>query len=507
MNRFFQNIIIVSIFILIAIAWSQAAYYDTITTSSPTFISDLQARIRSPYNQISYDSFDETNIANFASWDNGNGTRSVACVYSGEIYTYTPPFTWLPFSREHTWCQSWMPSDSGPQYSDQHHLFPVNQNNVNSVRSNHPLGKVINLDSTYLQAKFGTDSSGKYIYEPRDGDKGDAARALLYMAVKYNGVSGLDWTFSHLSTYLISAGEGYQSVDQLIQWHKQDPPDKWEVDRNTYVQSTQLNRNPFVDHPEYVSFINFWNLSKLNPSYASEPSNYVTNFTSGAIGNTTIQLTWTNATGAQLPSGNLLLAYNKNDYFIPMDGVTYTQDSNLTDGKAVVTISTSATTYTFTGLAPNTPYYFRIYSYNGTTTTINYKIDGTVPVAVITTASGALATEPTNYVTNFNTGAISTSSIQLTWTDAVGGQLPSGYLLVANNTYVFIDPVDGVTYADDSSLADGSALINLTYPSSSTYTFQDYRAALIIIFECIPITERQRYGIIKLTELFPQRKE
>ncbi len=47
-------------------------YYDAISTSSPIFISDLENRIRSPYTKISYDQFDETNIANFASVDNNS---------------------------------------------------------------------------------------------------------------------------------------------------------------------------------------------------------------------------------------------------------------------------------------------------------------------------------------------------------------------------------------------------------------------------------------------------
>ena len=51
-------------------------------TSSPTFVADLEGRIRSPYTRISYDLFDETNIANFASINNGNGTKSVFCVYT-----------------------------------------------------------------------------------------------------------------------------------------------------------------------------------------------------------------------------------------------------------------------------------------------------------------------------------------------------------------------------------------------------------------------------------------
>ena len=41
----------------------------------------------------------------------------------------------------------------------------------------------------------------------------------------------------------------------LIQWSEQDPPDELEVMRNSLVQSYQGNRNPFVDHPEWVACI------------------------------------------------------------------------------------------------------------------------------------------------------------------------------------------------------------------------------------------------------------
>lgn len=89
-------------------AYSQAGtYYNLIDPNATTFISDLENRIRSPYTQISYDNFDETNIANFASIDNGNGTRSVFCVYTHYEYIYSGVFTWLPLSREHTYCHSW----------------------------------------------------------------------------------------------------------------------------------------------------------------------------------------------------------------------------------------------------------------------------------------------------------------------------------------------------------------------------------------------------------------
>ena len=100
------------------------------------------------------------------------------------------------------------------------------------------------------------------------------------MPIKYNGINGNDWTFNWLNnTRLPALSEGSQDLSTLIQWHKQDPPDKWEVDRNNYIQSIQQNRNPFVDHPEYVNYIDFNSLTKLAPLYAIEPENYVTDFT------------------------------------------------------------------------------------------------------------------------------------------------------------------------------------------------------------------------------------
>jgi hypothetical protein len=158
-----------------------------------------------------------------------------------------------------------MPSSASTttqEYADQHHLFVVNQNNANAVRSNHPLGEVVNVTSSYLQGTYGTDVNGHSVYEPRESHKGNAARALLYMSLRYNGIGGQNWTFNHLNSVVLPAlNEDPQVVQQLLQWHLADPPDAEEISRNDYVQSIQGNRNPFVDHPSWVDFINFADLS------------------------------------------------------------------------------------------------------------------------------------------------------------------------------------------------------------------------------------------------------
>ena len=316
-------------------------YYSSINPNSPAFVSDLKTRIRTPYTQINYSSFDETNIANYASKDNGNGTRSVFCVYSNYEFIYTPPFLWGTMSREHTYCFSWQPgnSESRPEYSDQHHLFPTHQNGANGVRSNHPLGNVINVSSSFGEGKFGTNINGKQVYEPRNSHKGDAARALLYMALKYDGIDGYNWTFNWLNNIkLPTLNEAPQDLATLIEWHKQDPPDKWEIDRNNYIQSIQQNRNPLVDHPEYVSYINFNDLSKVSPIYANEPQNYSSNI-SATSASSTITINWIDALpGNQVPSGYLLISYKKDNYFLPIDGEVYPDDNDLSDGVAIVNI-------------------------------------------------------------------------------------------------------------------------------------------------------------------------
>lgn len=245
-------------------------YYNGITTSSVDFVDDLKARVRSPYTKISYDQFDETNVANFASYDKGDGTRGVRCVYSYYEHVYTPTFAWGTMSREHTFCYSWMPSHgstSTNEYSDQHHLFPTHQNGANGVRSNHPLGIVTTVTSSFLEGKYGKDANGNNVYEPRDQHKGDAARAILYMLLRYDDVNGNNWDMNWLNNVKLPAlNEAPQNLNLLLTWHLEDPPDAWEIARNDYIHSIQKNRNPFVDHPDYVDYINFYDMSYNSPT-------------------------------------------------------------------------------------------------------------------------------------------------------------------------------------------------------------------------------------------------
>ena len=237
-------------------------YYQGIDPNSTSFLTDLQTRISQNYDQIFYSNYGPVMINKFASRDTTGGQSVVTGVYSGYQYMYTGAFFYDVLSREHSWPHSWMPAfpdQEGDEYSDFHNLFPVHQDNANAVRSNRPLGVVETQASSFLDAQYGDNADGQRVYEPRDQHKGDAARAIFYMATKWNGESG-SWELPNPIDFLVQYG---QDQDVLKQWHWQDPPDAWEIARNDFIESEQGNRNPFVDSVDWVCYIDFETLTYI----------------------------------------------------------------------------------------------------------------------------------------------------------------------------------------------------------------------------------------------------
>ena len=108
-----------------------------------------------------------------------------------------------------------------------------------------------------------------------------------------------------------------------------------------------------------------------------EPSNYPTNFTATVEG-TDVTLTWTDATGSQLPSKYLVLASTGN-ITVPTDGTP------VANGDLAMNVNYGAQTYTFSGLQGGTTYHFAIFPYTNSGANIDYKTDGSYPTADATT--------------------------------------------------------------------------------------------------------------------------
>lgn len=174
------------------------------------------------------------------------------------------------WNREHMMPQSTFYSNY-PMYSDLFFVVPTDAR-INQLRSNYPYGKAgstiyYTFTNGSKQASNGTPGAtytGR-IYEPIDEFKGDVARTLLYFAVRYEGKLG---TFKYdtstdptKDTNPLNGTEekAYDDwfIQMLINWSNQDPVSQKEIDRNNYVYTIQNNRNPFIDHPEWINLI--WN--------------------------------------------------------------------------------------------------------------------------------------------------------------------------------------------------------------------------------------------------------
>jgi hypothetical protein len=131
---------------------------------------------------------------------------------------------------------------------------------------------------------------------------------------------------------------------------------------------------------------NTLNLYKYEvPSSDPEPSNHVSSFSALSNGHNSINLSWSDNTGANAAAGFLIFANTTGSFTDPVDGTSQADDLDLSDNSGVKNISLGTEEYSFSGLNPETKYYFKIYPYSNSGDNIDYKTDGTVPTANATT--------------------------------------------------------------------------------------------------------------------------
>ncbi|MGH3314446.1 MAG: endonuclease I family protein [Streptomyces sp.] len=180
-----------------------------------------------------------------------DNTGNVILLYTGRSQSKDSnggdPDQW---NREHVWAKSHgdFGTATGPG-TDVHHLRPTDVS-VNSTRGS----KDFDAGGSEVEEAPGnfTDDDS---YEPRDAVKGDVARMILYMDVRYEGEDSFpDLEANDAVNNGSQPLHGRLSV--LKQWSEQDPPDAFEKNRNQVIfDKFQHNRNPFIDHPEWVGEI------------------------------------------------------------------------------------------------------------------------------------------------------------------------------------------------------------------------------------------------------------
>ncbi len=361
-----------------------AGYYDSANGLNGDALKTELNNIIDGHTELSYDyaktALRETDEDTFNS-------NNVICFYTGWSYgKFDFGNGSEEWNREHVWSKSHGDfGDSPPAGTDIHQLRPTDAS-VNSAKSNR------DFDIGIYQYFDGSGETQCYkdtdIWEPRDEVKGDVARIIFYMATRYEGENGeVDL---EIVDYVNTAGTTkeplYGKLNTLLQWHIDDPVDDWEINRNNIVYNNyQYNRNPFIDHPEYVNSI--W--GSTNP----EPTNHVLSFVPGSPTSYSISLSWDDNDGTNLADKFLILINTSGSFSNPVDGTEQNDDTDLSDGNGKVNINHGDETYNFTGLIANTTYYFKIFPYSNFGTTIDYKTDGSIPATSATTAEESTGEE------------------------------------------------------------------------------------------------------------------
>ena len=173
---------------------------------------------------------------NYSQYENGNGTQSNS------------------WNREHIWPKSHgFPDDDDNAYTDVHNLKPCDRS-VNSSRGTKDFDFGGNQHSEASDCLTDSDS-----WEPPDYVKGDIARILFYMVVRYDpGVDHENNTFDlELVDYTTPNNTEpiLGKLSSLLDWHLSDPVDDFEINRNEIIFGFQENRNPFIDHPNLVNYL------------------------------------------------------------------------------------------------------------------------------------------------------------------------------------------------------------------------------------------------------------
>jgi endonuclease I/chitodextrinase len=412
-----KNITLLLTFIItLSYAQIPAGYYDSATGTGYTLKTQLFQIINgtndglateytmtnhsgsSSYNDL-YTAYQTTDTDNLAIYEN-DGT--VLDMYS-ENPSGTDPYNFTHFSdecgnysnesdcynREHLYPQGYF-NKKYPMRADVHFVVP-SDGKVNGNRSNYPFGEVTNPSWTSQNgSKRGPNTFPGYsgtVFEPIDEFKGDIARMMLYFATRYEDqVTSSGWDDPNATARDPRDGSTDRVYEQwfvnlLISWHNADPVSAREIARNNACFTYQNNRNPFIDHPEWVE--NIWAGTSDTEAPTAPTSLVASNPTVS-----TIALNWTAAT----------------------DNVAVTSYDIYRDN--VLAYNTTNTSFTATGLAGDTNYCFTVKAKdlaNNVSPASNQSCETTL------TGGGSTGTVCTSETfANINTGSASYSTH--TWT-------------------------------------------------------------------------------------------
>lgn len=205
-----------------------------------------------------------------------NNSDNVILIYSRESVDANQEYNGgNGWNREHVWAKSWGGfSNSDTEGKDYHNLrasnIPLNgskSNNYFDECSPNCTPSPKNNPSLQVFGNFLDET--RDTFQPREEDRGDVARIIFYMDVRYEGDSGEEdlLVVDNIPSQTGLPQHGVLST--LLQWHEDDPVDDFERNRNDVIYSYQGNRNPFIDHPNLVDYL-WGDQEQMNWTLSSE---------------------------------------------------------------------------------------------------------------------------------------------------------------------------------------------------------------------------------------------
>ncbi len=280
MKKVIIKLLVALLLPFIAVSQIPPGYYNTAGGKTGSQLKATLHNIIKGHTTYSYSSL--WNILSNTDRDPGN-SNNVILIYSGKSRAKSQHGgSQGDWNREHVWAKSHGNFGTTPPCgTDVHHIRPADVQ-VNGLRGHLDFDNGGNPVPGAPGCYKDNDS-----FEPRNAVKGDVARMIFYMAVRYEGDNGepdLE-IVDRVNTY---PNPELGKLSTLLQWNILDPPDSFERNRNNVIYyQYQHNRNPFIDHPEYITAI--WggpsdvkNNPELNLQVYPNPVNTTLHFECGS---------------------------------------------------------------------------------------------------------------------------------------------------------------------------------------------------------------------------------
>ena len=240
------------------------------------------------------------------------------------------------WQHEHRWPNSYGIDSIGPAYSDLYNLHAEDAN-VNASRGNKYYDNSDPTDRNYhnpahVEAPLCTSDTDSW--EPPASIKGDLARSIFYMAIRYTGDRSNEPAL-HLTdnSALIKSTNSYMGkLSTLLAWHHTDPVSADEQTRHENIYAFyQHNRNPFIDHPEWVDLA-FAPVADSQTVITDENMPLLITLTGSDVEGSTLTyfLATTASHGVLSGSGNNLVYEPRRNYFGP-DSFSFTVNNGSLD--------------------------------------------------------------------------------------------------------------------------------------------------------------------------------